>query len=154
MVKIRLDAKWSIHDKWTPSCFIMYWSGIQVVGLYGTQHIIWPFEIQTSIRFGIQMFLVFKWLAFRSPLNINVLAKNCIKDRIFLISFVASVLLQVLFCKPVSCLHHRDWKFLELLFGRQSEERTSGKSKTWLPVDVDLINSHDDSAELMSLIRT
>ena len=44
MVEKRLDAKWSsiwipnspnisILDKWTPSCFITYWSGFQMVGL-------------------------------------------------------------------------------------------------------------------------
>ena len=71
------NAIW-IPNKWRPFCFLMYWSEIWMVLLmHMTDHWIWLFEvrifkwfgIQNFKKFLIQMFLVFKWLVFRSPLS-------------------------------------------------------------------------------------
>ena len=59
-----------IPDKWTPPCFLFYWSDIQMVGLVqNSLPIDRPFQYQTiwnpnSKKSGIQMFLIF-----RSPLS-------------------------------------------------------------------------------------
>ena len=61
-----------ILDKWTPSCFFLYWSGIQMVRLIITWDKVLdrPFEYWTIWnpsfkKFGIQMFLFFRWSVLR-----------------------------------------------------------------------------------------
>ena len=63
-----------IPDKLTPSCFLMYWAGIKMVGLVHRKSTLdWPFEYRTIWnpnfkKFRIQMFSVLRWSVFRSPL--------------------------------------------------------------------------------------
>ena len=53
-----MKAIW-IAVKWTPSCFLVYWSGIQMVGqVHSTKHIDWPFEYQTIWNLTFKKFCI------------------------------------------------------------------------------------------------
>ena len=56
-----------ILDKWTPSCFLMYWSRIWMVSYIGDslRPTIW---IPNNLKSELQMFTVFKWSLYRYQL--------------------------------------------------------------------------------------
>ena len=79
----RLNAIWIpdsrtiwLPGKWTPSCCLMYWSGIQMVGVvHKTKHIDQPFEYRTILKFKLQKVLYSNVFGMQIP---TVLRFECI----------------------------------------------------------------------------